>query len=152
MAPASEREFWLLRFVLSHDEQIDWLAAHLDLEWIVHPVVRRIIGARLAAHGDGSWRGVPALCDALGDPAAARLITEATTAGVGLVRDDAEEMRQHLTRNIVEAVRRLRADYLDRRLAAARQRMAQPGLTPEELSALLEEQVALRRAKQAPWG
>jgi DNA primase len=152
VAPPSEREFWLLRFVLSHDEQIDWLSAHLDLEWIVHPLVRRIIGARLSAQGEGSWRGVPALCDALEDPAAARLITEATTAGVGRVRDDAEEMRQHLSRNIVEAVRRLRGDFLDRQLAASRQRMAQPGLAPEALSALLEEQVALRRAKQAPWG
>ncbi|MFM1768323.1 MAG: primase [Verrucomicrobiota bacterium] len=152
LPPPSEREFWLLRFVLSHDDQVDWLARHLNLDWVVHPLVRRIIGARLAAHVHDTWRGVPALCDELDDPAAARLVTETSTAGGGRVKEDAQEMQDYVSRNIMEAVRLLRNDYLDRALAACRQRLLEPGLGPEAMAALLEEQVALRRAKQAPLG
>ncbi|HYV32519.1 MAG TPA: DNA primase, partial [Candidatus Binatia bacterium] len=67
----SEREFWLLRFLLMDDEPIDWVARHLDCHWIEHPTLRRVVSARLEAHTRQTWRGVPALIDELEDSAAA---------------------------------------------------------------------------------
>jgi len=38
--PPSERELWLLKFILLSDEQAEWIAAHLDLNWVQNSTVR----------------------------------------------------------------------------------------------------------------
>src|SRR5437867_1771824 len=106
--PPSEREFWLLRFLLLHDEQMDWVAQHVDLGWLEHATVKRIIAARLSAHTSRNWRGVPGLIDDLDDAAASALITKAATE---------KQSKEDPVRNIVEAVRLLRNDHFDRKLA-----------------------------------
>jgi len=138
LAPPSEREFWLLRFLLLHDEQMDWVARHFELDWIQHPLVRRIVGARLEAHAAQAWRGLPGLIDALEDDAARNLITEVV----------AEEHRKgDLARNIVEASRLLRNDFVDRQLAALKIQLARPGVLETEAVSILNRQAELRRAK-----
>jgi hypothetical protein len=141
--PPSEREFWLLRFLLSDDEHLNAVAQQFDVNWIQHPVVRRIVGARLEAHARQTWRGVPALIDQLEDPAAASLISEAVTNG----RPTAD-----LSRNLTETARLLRNDFIDRQLAALKLRLAQPGLLESDAVAILNEQAQLRRLKQQPVG
>ena len=141
VAPPSEREFWFLRFLLLHDEQMDWVAQHLDLSWLQHPTVRSIVGTRLALHAEQSWRGLPTLLDATEDAAARALITRAV----------AEDPRKtDLARNIVEAVRLLRNDHLDRQLTACKLRLAHPEATPDEMGRILRQQHELRHAKQQP--
>jgi len=139
--PPSEREFWLLRFLLSDDEHLNSIAPHLDANWIQHPVARRVVAARLEAHASQTWRGVPALMDQLEDPAAASLISEAVAGS----RQTAD-----LSRNLIETVRMLRNDSIDRRLTALKLRLAQPGLLEQEAVAILNEQNELRRLKQQP--
>src|SRR5687767_1930740 len=73
----SPGEMWVLRFVLGSDEHLDWLAAHLELDWIQHPRVRNIIAARLQGHADRSWIGVAAYLNSIDDPLTQRLINEA---------------------------------------------------------------------------
>jgi hypothetical protein len=48
------QEFWLLRLLLVAQGSLDWVAAHLDLEWIQHAGVRNILQRILAAHAAGS--------------------------------------------------------------------------------------------------
>jgi DNA primase len=139
--PPSEREFWLLRFLLINDEHVGWVAEHLDLNWVQHPAVRRAVAARLDAHKNGSWRGVPALIDEMEDNAAVSLITEAVTEG---------QSTAELSRNLTETVRLLRGDFIDRELAALKLRLAQPGLMESDAVAILNEQSRLRRLKQQP--
>ena len=139
--PPSEREFWLLRFLLVNDDHIGWVAEHLDLKWVQHPAVRRAVAARLDAHKNASWRGVPGLIDELEDTAAASLITEAVTEG---------QSTAELSRNLTETVRLLRGDFIDRELAALKLRLAQPGLLESDVVAILNEQAQLRRLKQQP--
>ena len=136
--PPSEREFWLLRFLLVNDEHLDWVAQHLDLNWIQHPGVRRAVSARLNAHTGQSWRGVPALIDELEDSAIASLITEAVTES----RSTAE-----LSRNLTETVRLLRSDFIDRQLAVLKIRLAQPGLLESEALTILNAQSELRKLR-----
>lgn len=142
-APPNEREFWLLRFLLSDDEHLDWVVQHLDANWLQHATVRKTVSARIAAHASQNWRGVPGLIDALDDPAAASLITEAVTG----VRPTNE-----LGRNIVETVRMVRSDFIDRRLAELKLMLAQPGLLEADAVAILNEQSQLRRLKAQPMG
>ena len=140
-SPPSEREFWLLRFLLSDDEHLNSVAPHLDVNWIQHPVVRRIVAARLESHANQAWRGVPALMDQLEEAAATSLISEAVTEG---------RPTTDLPRNLTETVRMLRGDFIDRQLAALQLRLAQPGLLEQEALAILKEQSELRRLKQQP--
>ena len=141
VAPPSEREFWLLRFLLSSDEQIEWAAQHIDANWIEHPMVRRVIEARLSAYAGQSWRGVPALIDELQDGTAAALITEAVA--------DVQQ-KGDSTKNLVETVRLVRNDFIDRQMAALKLRLAQPGLPESDAVIIVNQQGELRRLKQQP--
>jgi DNA primase len=143
LPPPNEREFWLLRFLLINDDHLDWVAQNLDLNWIQHPIVRRVVSVRLDSYADQSWRGVPALLDELEDAAAASLVTEAVTHG---------QSTAELSRNLTEAVRMLRSDYIDRQLATLKLRLAQPGLPEVETVSILTQQSELRKLRQQPLG
>jgi hypothetical protein len=69
------------------------------------------------------------------------LITEAVTEG---------QSTAELSRNLTETVRLLRADFIDRELAALKLRLGQPGLLESDAVTILNEQVRLRRLKQQP--
>ena len=136
----SEREFWLLRFVLNADEQMDWLWSHLDVEWVQHPTVRAIIDKRLRAHHDDGWHGIPGFVSAEQDPFAQRLITEAVTESPGA----------DIERKLADTVRMLRNTFIDRRLAALTAQLAQPELTGEQFTQIETEKTYLRRWKAEP--
>jgi DNA primase len=137
----SDREMWLLRFVLGSDDHIDWLAEHLELEWIQHPTVREVVGARLQAHADHSWQGLPAFLTSRESPFAQTLISEACAT---------ELKKVDFAHNLAEATRILRNSHIDRRLAALTARVSQPGLTQEELVEIEKEKAYLRRWKTEP--
>jgi hypothetical protein len=140
--PPGGRELWLLRFLLSHDETVGWVAEHLDLKWIRHPSVRRVVAARLAAHQEGRWTGVPGLMDDLGEDADARGLITQSVAGAALKGD--------VQRNLVEAVRVLRNDFADRQLASSQVRLAEPGLEAGELAEVQAQRRDWQRLKQEP--
>ncbi len=140
-APPPDREFWLLRFLLQHDEQMEWVAHHLDLNWLQHPAVRRILAARVSMHTDQTWRGVPSLLDTFEDDEARNLIMAAAAE---------EHPTAELGRNIVETIRLLRNDCYDRQIAGFKINLAQSDLPEVEQHSILHQQSELRRAKQQP--
>ena len=141
VAPPSEREFWLLRFLLSDEENHDWASRTLDPEWVQHPILRQVVAQVRDQRLTGAWRGVPTLLDSLPDPAAADLITRAATTSVS---------KENLLRNLVENIRMIRNDFLDRQVAACRTHLARPELSPEEARSWLERQAEFRCFKQQP--
>ncbi|HMF87261.1 MAG TPA: DNA primase [Gemmatimonadaceae bacterium] len=141
--PPSEREFWLLRYLLLHDEQMDWVAQHLDLGWLEHPTLKKILAARLAAHASQHWRGIPSLIDELNDPTSSALITKAAAE---------DSPKGDLGRGIVDNIRMFRDDYLDRQLAKLQLRLSQPELSAGEMDQIVREQAELRRAQEQPFG
>src|SRR5207237_3403782 len=78
----SEREFRLLRHLLSVDEEVGIIADHVQLDWIEHQLVQAIISKRLEAHRNGTWRGVPGLLQQFESPATQQLITAAASGRV----------------------------------------------------------------------
>jgi DNA primase len=136
-----DREMWLLRFILSSDEHIDWLVHHLDLEWIQHSTVRNIVAARLRAHADNSWHGVAAFLTSQEDPFTQTLITEAVATEVAAV---------DLARNLSEALRLLRNQHIDRRLSSLTARLGQPDLSDNDVVTIEKEKIYLRRWKTEP--
>jgi DNA primase len=139
--PPPERELWLMRFLLLDEAPVGWVAQHLDLDWVQHPVVRAVVAARLTAHQQQNWRGVPALLDEFQDPAARQLVTAAAMAALPT---------ENLVQQVVMAVQALRDDWIERQLASLTQQLAQPNLTDEQLMQVERRKAQLRTLKQQP--
>ena len=137
----SEREFWLLRFLLASDHHMDWVVKTLDAQWIGHPVIREIIARRCARHGNQTWRGIPGLLEECDSEPAQQLITRAVAEQI-----DADG----LLKKLAETVLRVRNDYLERELKLLTQRRAQPGLSEEDGIDIEKRKIELRRLKTEP--
>jgi DNA primase len=141
VAAPSEREFWLLRFLLQNDEHVPWVALHLDLGWLTHPLVRQLVAARLTAQARETWRGLADWLSQFEDEAARSLITEAVAQNVP---------PEQLGRKIAETVQMLRNDHLDHELVTLTQRLGQPGLSETEWVEIERRKADLRRLRQQP--
>jgi DNA primase len=139
LPPKSEFEF--LGFLLAGDEHIARASEQLDLQWLIHPGVRKIIEARFAAEKDGTWRGVASLLEQLQDPGLQGLITGAVT----------KDLPKNLEVQIAQAIEKLRNNYIDRELAALSQRLTQPHLSQEEFIAIEQQKSRLRALNKARW-
>lgn len=141
VARPSEIEFWLLRVVLLDEDLVEWTLGHLDLAWVEHPVVRRVLEAWFQAFERGAQTSVASLVTALDDPAAAELITEAVTLAGPL---------EERFRILMDTVRRVRDRWLDREIAELTRRVSHPATPPAERAAALQRQMELRRLKSTP--
>ena len=137
----SEREFWLLRFLLLSDDHVDWMVRHFDLRWIEHAVVREIISARLSAFETGTWQGVPALVDQFEADSARNLITQAVAE---------DHSKENLEKKITSTVQELRNDFCDRQLSDLTRRLGQLGVSEEDLREIVSQQTYLRQTKRRP--
>jgi DNA primase len=137
----SAHEFWLLRLVLQDDTLLDWTIGHLDLAWVEHPVVRHVLERRFADFTSGEWAGVPALLNELSDEAATRLVTEIVS----------EEVKPAEPAKVVmDAVKRVRDRWFERRLAELTRRATDAAIPVGERAVAIQEQMELRRAKAEP--
>ena len=136
----SAQEFWLLKLLLLDDGLLAWATAHLNLDWLQHPVVRQVVSSRLEPRTPGG-QDVAALLTELADAGARNLVTEALAE-----RREVPNRPQQLA----DIARRLRDQFLDRQLAALTQRVSQPDLPDPARVDLLQQQQALRRAKRQP--
>jgi DNA primase len=143
LPPPTEREFGLLRFVLAGDDSIDWLHQNLDVNWIEHPAVRRIVEARVALHAAGTWHGVSDLLARFEEPAVSGLITRAAA--------DAQ-CKGDLARNLIETVRNLRNDACDREIEKLKIALTRPGLAEAEAVEIVRRQAEVRGLKKQPLG
>jgi DNA primase len=142
MAPPSPAEAWLLKLLLLDDSLVPWTAAHLDPDWLSHPVVRRIVELRLAAERADNWQGVAELLGALGDDATAQqMVTESVAENREL---------KNRPQQLVEHTRRLRDQFIDRQLVELGRQIADPALPADQHPTLLARKRALHLAKQAP--
>ena len=136
-------EYWLLKLLLLNDDLADWAVAHVDPEWVQHPLARQIVSQRLAAQRNQTWTNLAAFLAEFQSPEAQNLVTEATTEARPLPNP-----AQQLT----DVALRLRNQYLDRQLAALLQRMNQPETSDAENPELLRQQQELRNQKRQPLG
>jgi DNA primase len=133
-------EFWLLKLVLA-DDDVEWVATHLQPDWIEHPAVKRLVAARLAAHANGSWHGVAGLLGELQDPLAASLVSEAV-ADPRPIPNRAQQL--------ADVLKRLRDQFLDLELRRLGQRLGDPALTDSERLPLQRHQMDLVLLKKQP--
>ncbi|MBI3853467.1 MAG: DNA primase [Verrucomicrobia bacterium] len=137
----SLQEFWLLKLLLLSDEQIDWVAAHLNLDWVSHAVVRQVVSKRLAAHRNDTWQNVAVLLTNVEGGEARSLITEALAD---------ERKIPNPEQQLKDILLRLRNQFIDRQLTALTQRANQPELPEPEQHEFLRRQAELRKVKRQP--
>ncbi|HWD18880.1 MAG TPA: DNA primase [Verrucomicrobiae bacterium] len=142
-----DNECWLLRLTLENDDFIEWIAAHLDLDWLTHPGVRAIMADRLEAHAADSWRGVAAWLSAASQEDWKSLVTE-ILADNRPITEPAAVLKGAGARD--GTLKRLRDKYLDLQLVAANQRLALPDLSEAEQTALVLQMQSLRLQKKQP--
>lgn len=139
--PPSPHEYWLLKLLLLHDDLVEWAAAHLNVDWVQHPLARQVVAKRLAAHRNQAWHNLPAFLDECETPELRNLITGATMEARPLPNP---------AQQLADVALRLRNQYIDRQMAALRQRTNQPELAEAERLALLKQQQELRALKRQP--
>jgi DNA primase len=140
----SSWELSLLRLLLANDDYVDWIMAHLELEWIPDPRVREIAASRFQLQENHSWPGLMAWLSQTGNEGWQNLISE-------LFMDnwstrDAEKWLKGSS-GVVKA---LRDKHIERQLAALRQRMEAPGLDDAQRADLCAQSANLRKLKQQP--
>jgi DNA primase len=138
LAPPSAQELQLLKILLAHDDLMHIASEHLQLDWIVHPVVQRIITRKLSDAPPSSTAMLASLHD---DPASQSLLTE-------VLAD--EHAVPEPEKQIVDVLKHLRDDALTRELEQLRRSLAHPEITDEQRLQMLQRQQAIRLQKQRP--
>ena len=137
----STQEFWLLKLLLLHDDLVGWAALHLDVNWILHPLVRQIVEKRLAAQTSESWKNLAAFLDECESSEMRALVTEAVAEDRKIPNPD---------RQLADVVTSLRNQFLDHQITASIQRASQPETSETDRMELLRQQQELRHQKRAP--
>jgi hypothetical protein len=115
---------------------------HLDVNWLMHPTVRRLAELRLQAAGAANPADLAPVLDAVGDDAFARqLVTEAASERRALPQLDVQ---------LADATRRLRDAWIDRQIALLGARLADTALPDDQRLAVLRDQQQLRAWKRTP--
>ena len=143
----SPQEFWLLKLMLLHDDQIEWVAAHLDPAWLQHPLVSRIVTARIEAQHHETWRGVAAFLDDFEDEASRSLITEASFEDRNMASPEAMLKGEGAKMGTVQT---LRNDYIDRQIADMQKKLIQPDLPDDQILQCDQQKRRLRELKKQP--
>jgi hypothetical protein len=99
----SRDEFALLQLLFQNEDSIQWVAGHLDLNWIRHPAVRDMVGKRIAGFKEETWLGLAPFLDLLPDAESRNLLTEAVTQNYreGIAGPASRGSRDHLRGRLV---------------------------------------------------
>jgi hypothetical protein len=142
----SQPESWLLRFLLESDDYVSWIASYLELDWLMHPMVREIVAKRLAAEASGSWPGLAPWLTQLDNPEWQNLITEILSDS----RPSPVEKNLKGLPTRDSTIKILRDKYIERQLAALNQRLNAPDLKEDEQRRVWAQMERLRQLKKQP--
>jgi hypothetical protein len=141
----SPRECWLVRVLLEKDEHAEWIAAHLDLEWLASSVAREIVQRRLEM--SDAWPGVAAWLGQLENVEWKNLITE-MLADARPIPDAEVLLKGSPTRDGMLKI--LRDEFIKQRLASISQRLGAADLPEAQQQELMSEKQHLLRLKNSP--
>jgi DNA primase len=147
VVPVLERpsppECWLLRVLLEREEYVEWVEAHLELNWLPSPTAREIIKRRLEMAD--AWPGVAAWLGELENPEWKTLITE-ILANPRPIHDAEGNLKGSPT--CKGALTKFRDEFIEQQLASLRQGLDKDGLSEAEQQELLSAKLHLLRLKQ----
>ena len=137
----SSHELHLLKLLFIHEELAEWLVAHLDVNWLAHPLVRQIVRARLSAFEHGTWHNLAAFLDDCESAFIRGLITEAVADDRALPNPQTQ---------LADVTRKLRDQFIETQLATITQKISQPEQDDAAKMELLHELQRLKVLKRSP--
>ncbi len=137
----SNHELHLLKLLFIHEELAPWLVAHLDVNWLAHPLVRQMVAARLAASENATWQNLAAFLDDCKSEFIRGLITEAVANDRALPNPQTQ---------LADVTLKLRNQFIETQLAALTQKISQPELEDASKLELLHELQRIKVLKRTP--
>ena len=137
----SNHELHLLKILLLHDNLAEWTAAHLDVHWLAHPLIRQIVDARLAAVGHSAWHGLAEFLGEVESPLLRSLITEAVADERPLPNPEIQ---------LADVTKKLRDQFFDQQISALTQKISSPETADAQKLEFLHEQQRLKQQKRSP--
>jgi DNA primase len=134
-------EFWFLKLIFLNDDHLPWVAQHLQLDWIQHSEVRRLVSLRLDLAATNPDFPAGSILSSIHENSTRSLITEVLAE---------ERPIPQPQQQLLDILTRLRNEAIDKKVAALLQRSVHPGISEEEQNKLLLEQSELRRLKKEP--
>jgi hypothetical protein len=139
----SSKEYWLMKWVLTEEEEepLEWLFAHLDLQWVRHPVVKEVLLAALDAHAEHKKPATTLILPQCKHPGAERFITEAVA--------EAHEFPNR-ERQCRDYVLLLRDKYIEQEIQHQKNQLASDQASEEKQLEITRILMDLRRLKVEP--
>jgi hypothetical protein len=137
----------LLRLLLESDDYVSWIASHLELDWLQHPLVREIAANRFAAESSDSWTGLAPWLSQVENSEWQNLVTEALSDKRS-IRDPETLLKGSPARD--GTVKNLRNRYIERQMAALSIRLHSPDLKEDEKIQISNQKERLRELKKQP--
>jgi DNA primase len=144
-SPTLKRQRWLLRVLLETEEYVEWVAIHLEFEWLTNPPIYEIIKRRLGI--TDAWPGVAAWLSQLENLDWKNLVTE-ILSDPRPIPDLEALLKGTPTRD--GQLKVLRDEFIKQRLAAITLLLRSPELTEEEQQKLVSEKSRLERLRKTP--
>jgi DNA primase len=119
----SAQEFWLLKYILLHEDLMAWAATYLQPEWVQHKGVRDIVILRLAAQSDKTWTNLASFLGECESAEMRNLITEAVAENRKIPNPELQ---------LTDLVLRLRNQHVERELVELNRRLGQPETSESE--------------------
>jgi DNA primase len=139
--PPQPFELQLLRLLLLNDENVRWAALHLEVDWILHPLVRQIVDLRLAAQEHETWHNLAEFLDSCQSAEQRNLIT-------GIVAENREI--PNAEKQLTDLTLKLRNQFLDRQIMIFTNKFNHPETSQDEKVNLLREQMKLKEQRRQP--
>jgi DNA primase len=146
MSRPPEKEFWLLKLLLLHDDLVSWAALHLDLNWISHPLVRQIIAQRLT-QADETWQNLGTFLGSCESSEMRNLVTEAVTEDRKIPNPEKLLKGDPLLTDKRGVLEQLRDEFIDRQFTIVTSKLGQPETFEGEHIVLMRQRDDLRRQK-----
>ena len=131
--------------MLETDDYVDWIARHLQTAWVIHPVVREIVEARVRIHIAGAWPGLAAWLSQPGNASWQNMLTGVLTDRRP-VPDKEEFLKGSPHKKGV--VQLMRDKYIERSLTTLNQQLANPDLSDADKLACMTKLQELRKLRQ----
>jgi hypothetical protein len=110
------------------------------MNWLLHPLTRKIVERRLAAQTNQSWKNLAAFLDEGDTPEMRSLVTEAVTENRKIPNPE---------RQLADIVKILRNQSLDRDIKALRLAISQPLMSDSDRERLNRREQELQAQKKA---
>lgn len=148
-----KEEFQFLKLLLESDTFVVWLSNTMSSAWLVNPIAKEIFDRRMQLHRSNQWGGITKFLNEVGDfqPIITKILTgELVERGADGTRFTPRKGSDFSETQILDIVRRLRDQYLDRQLTSLSMRISHPETSDDQKLELLREQQELKQLKRQP--